>query len=108
MLRSDYDISDEDYYKISNPFEECVVRYIKDNFIYDYMAYYISTGYRMDSLWKGSLLGVFNAAIDDLCRIEFGAIADVEKLKCILREKYNLLLTSDVELEIEEIQKEEQ
>ncbi len=103
MIRSDFDISEEDYDKISIPFGNALDEYLRDNFIYDYVAFYIAMGYKMDVLFAGSLSGVFNAAIDSVCDIKFGSTEDIERLKAILKDKYNLLLTSDTHLEIEEI-----
>ncbi len=103
MIRSDFDISEEDYDKISIPFGNALDEYLRDNFIYDWMAFYIARGYQMDALFKGTLSGVFNAAIDSVCDIKFGSTEDIERLKAILKDKYNLLLTSDTHLEIEEI-----
>lgn len=103
MIRSDFDISDEDFDKISKPFAEAITRYVKDNFIYEYMAFYISSGYKMSALFEGALSGTFNAAIDEFCDVRFGSAEDIERLKVILKDKYNLLLTSDTRLEIEEI-----
>lgn len=103
MIRSDFDISEEDYDKISIPFGNALDEYLRDNFIYDYVAFYIAMGYKMDVLFAGSLSGVFNAAIDSVCDIKFGSAEDIERLKAILKDKYNLLLTSDTHLEIEEI-----
>lgn len=108
MIRSDFDISDEDFNKVCQPFMDEIKRYVKDNIIYEYMAFYIATGYDKDALFKGTLSGVFNAAIDELCEIDFGSCDDIKILKSILQEKYNLLLTSDTNLEIEEIQKQDQ
>lgn len=108
MIRSDFDISDEDFNKVCQPFMDEIKRYVKDNIIYEYMAFYIAVGYQKDALFKGTLSGVFNAALDDLCEIDFGSSADIKKLKSILQDKYNLLLTSDTNLEIEEIQKQDQ
>ncbi len=103
MIRSDFDISEEDYDKISIPFGNALDEYLRDNFIDDYVAFYIAMGYKMDVLFAGSLSGVFNAAIDSVCDIKFGSTEDIERLKAILKDKYNLLLTSDTHLEIEEI-----
>lgn len=108
MIRSDFDISDEEFDKVSKPFVDEIKKYIRDNIIYEYMAFYIAAGYNKDALFKGTLSGVFNAALDDLCELDFGSSADVAILKSILQEKYNLLLTSDTNLEIEEIQKQDQ
>ena len=100
MIRTDYDICNEDYDKISIPFDSTINKYIKDNLLDDFIAFYIAKGYQMDALFKGSL--------DSLCNIKFGSAEDISRIKTILRDKYNLLLTSDTELEIEEIVKEEQ
>ena len=103
MIRSDFDISEEDYDKVSIPFGDALDEYLRNNFICDWMAFYIARGYQMDALFKGTLSGVFNAAIDSICDIKFGSTADIERLKAILKDKYNLLLTSDTHLEIKEI-----
>lgn len=108
MIRTDYDISDKDFEKINQPFMEDITKYVRDNFIFDYLAYYIATGYRKDALWAGKLSGLFNGAIDELCGLQFGTTEDIERLRTILKDKYNLLLTSDVDLEIEEIEKQDQ
>lgn len=108
MIRSDFDISDEDFAEINLPFTEDVHQYLRENFIFEYIAYYIATGYRKDALWAGKLSGLFNSAIDDLCGLQFGLNGDIERLRTILKEKYNLLLISDEDLEIEEIQKQDQ
>lgn len=73
MIRSDFDISDEDFYKVSKPFVDEIKKYIGENIIYEYMAFYIATGYKKDALFKGTLGGVFNAALDDLCELDFGS-----------------------------------
>ena len=103
MIRSDFDISEEDYDKISIPFGNALDEYLRDNFIYDWMAFYVAKGYQMGALFEGTLSGVFNAAIDSVCDNKFGSAEDIERLKAILKDKYNLLLTSDTHLEIEEI-----
>lgn len=108
MIRNDFDISDEDFEKISKPFIEDIHQYVRENFIFEYLAYYIATGYRKDALWAGKLSGLFNGAIDELCGLQFGTNEDIEGLRTILKDKYNLHLTSDIDLEIEEIQKQDQ
>lgn len=105
MIRSDFDISEEDYDKISIPFGNALDEYLRDNFIYDWMAFYVAKGYQMDALFEGTLSGIFNAALDSLCSLQFGSDEDIKKLKAILKDKYDLLLTSDKDLEIEEIRK---
>lgn len=105
MIRMDYEISDEDFEKVNQPFIEDIHQYLRENFIFEYLPYYIDTGYRKDALWAGKLSGLFNGAIDELCGLQFGLNGDIERLREILKDKYNLLLTSDVDLEIEDISK---
>ena len=105
MIRMDYEISDEDFEKVNQPFIEDIHQYLRENFIFEYLAYYIATGYRKDALWASKLSGLFNGAIDELCGLQFGLNGDIERLRAILKNKYNLLLTSDEDLEIEEISK---
>ncbi len=103
MFRTDFDITDEEFEKVSKPFTDAVDDYLQNNFILDYIAFYLATGFRKSALFKGTLSGVFNAAIDELGDLKFGSDEDIRKLKGILQDKYHLLLTSDTDLEIEEI-----
>ncbi len=105
MIRKDFDIDDDEFEKVSKPFTDAVDDYLQKNFILDYIAFYIATGFRKSALFKGTLSGVFNAAIDELGDLQFGSANDIERLREILKDKYNLLLTSDTDLEIEEIRK---
>ena len=45
MIRTDYDISDEDFEEVNQPFIEDIHQYVRENFIFEYLAYYIATGY---------------------------------------------------------------
>ncbi len=105
MFRTDFDISDDEFEKVSKPFTDAVDDYLQKNFILDYIAFYIATGFRKSALFKGTLSGVFNAAIDELGDLQFGSANDIERLREILKNQYNLLLTSDTDLEIEDIRK---
>lgn len=105
MIRNDFDIDDDEFGKVSKPFTDAVDDYLYNNFILDYIAFYIATGFRKSALFKGTLSGVFNAAIDELGDLQFGSVNDIERLREVLKDKYNLLLTSDTELEIEDIRK---
>lgn len=105
MIRKDFDMDDDEFEKVSKPFTDAVDDYLQKNFILDYIAFYIATGFRKSALFKGTLSGVFNAAIDELGDLQFGSANDIERLREVLKGKYNLLLTSDTDLEIEEIRK---
>ena len=50
MIRMDYDISDEDFEEVNQPFIEDIHQYVRNNFIFEYLAYYIATGYQNDAL----------------------------------------------------------
>lgn len=103
MLRTDFDISDEDFEKVNQPFAGAIDNYIKETFLDEYIAFYIATGYNMDALFVGKLSGTLNAAVDSLCDIKYGTKEDLDRLKNILKDKYHLLLKDDVELDIEEM-----
>ncbi len=105
MFRTDFDMDDDEFEKVSKPFTDAVDDYLQKNFILDYIAFYIATGFRKSALFKGTLSGVFNAAIDELGDLQFGSTNDIERLREVLKNQYNLLLTSDTDLEIEEIRK---
>ena len=91
MIRMDYDISDEDFEEVNQPFIEDIHQYVRNNFIFEYLAYYIATGYRNDALWAGKLSGLFNGAIDELCGLQFGLNGDIERLREILKDSFNYL-----------------
>ncbi len=102
MIRTSMDdISDEEFDKIVFPFDEAITKYI-DNMVYDYMAYYIATGYKMSAIWNSSLKAHCNSSMDNISSIDN---FDYNKIKEILKEKYKLKIVNDEQLEIEEIKK---
>lgn len=90
MLRNDYDISDEEFGKIMEPFEAALCNYIANNFIYDYLAFYIATGYRMDALWDGDLVGHVNSAFDSICDVEYKYGLDYKHLKKVIKKQIRI------------------
>ena len=69
-MRRDYEIDEETFDKIMDKFESELFKYIKDTFLYDYIAFYIAKGIELDALWEGNFSGKVNAAMDTLCSLE--------------------------------------
>jgi len=102
MFRTDFDISDEEFSAVVEPHNQAIDKYLKDNVVYDFVAYYLATGYKMGALWESSLLGHFNGAIESLCGVSFKNQSDVDELKEILKKKYGLIITNDNPLQFKE------
>ena len=101
MLRNDFNISDDEFYKITKPFEEALTKYILNTFIYEYLAFYISKGVELNALWEGNLKGHIYAAFDSIYEIEYKNKLDYNILKNTLKEKYNINLTNNKPIKIE-------
>lgn len=94
MFRNDFkSISDDEFVKICEPFDDKIDDYILNNILYDFVAFYIATGYQLNSLWEGRLRAHVNSAIETLSGIEFKKTFDDERLAKILEEKYGLVIT---------------
>ena len=108
MIRNNFDVSDDEFHAIVEPFDKEIKKYIKENILYDYLAFYLATGYNLDALWEGILVAHLNSAIDDLCAIHFRNDFDYSLVNKILKEKYNLEIINDTPLEIQSIKKQDQ
>lgn len=99
------DITDEEYENIVIPFEESIDKYIRDNIIDDFVAFYIATGYKQEALWDDNLKIMYNSAVEDLCSASNVKIHNYKKLGKILENKYGLRIINENPLELEEIKK---
>lgn len=102
MFRMDYDISDEEFNAIVEPHNQVVDKYLKDNVVYDFVAFYLATGYKMGALWESSLLAHFNSAIESISGVTFKNQSDAEILRKILKKKYGLIITNESPLQFKE------
>ena len=85
-----------------NDFNDAVKKYVINNFLYDYVAFYIATYYKMDAMWECKMEQEVNSALCSLCNFE-GTELDYEKIKHILRTKHQINITNEIPLEIEEL-----
>lgn len=86
-------INDYDFNRIVGPFNTEITNYLT-NRINDYVAYYIATGFNMDALWDSKFNLICNDAIETLSQIDSNSY-DIDKVKMILENKYNLKLIQD-------------
>ena len=96
------DITDDEFNSIVAPFDNKIYEHISKNILDEFIAYFISTGYEMNALWDGKLDLTIGGAIEMLAQMD-NSKCDVNKIKSILEEKYKLKITSDIPLEIEEL-----
>ena len=103
MIRHDCsDIDEETFLNYVVPASDTVKKYVIDNFLYDYVAFYLATYYKMDAMWECKMEQEVNSALCSLCNYENTEL-DYEKIKNILREKYQINITNEITLEIEEL-----
>lgn len=103
MIRNDYDLSDEDFDNVIKPFDKALREYV-NNFVHEYLAFYLATGFKLDALWEGTLSGHISSALDGLCEIPIND-SDVSKVREIMKNKYSLILTDNEQIEILDIKK---
>lgn len=102
MFRKDFEIiPDDEFVKLVEPHNIALAEYIKENILYDFVAFYIAKGYELDALWEGNLTAHVNSAIEHLSAIEFKNLYDYNLLKKVLEEKYNLIVVNDKPLQVE-------
>ncbi len=83
-------VSEEEFEKLVLPHDKKIDEYLKE-ISYDYVAFYLASGYELSALWEGPLRTHVNSALQVFCDPEslFNDF-DYEKLEKILEEKYNL------------------
>ena len=94
-------INDYDFNRIVESFDNEITNYL-NNRINDYVAYYIATGFNMDALWDSNFNLICNDAIETLSQIDSNSY-DIDKVKMIIEDKYNLKVMQDKPIVIEEI-----
>lgn len=105
MIRTDMDdVSDDEFFDVIRPCEEMVTNYVKDSFLNQYIAFHIAIYYRGNAIWKQSFSNQVSTAIEDLSQFTNGD-CNYDLIKKILEETYELKVTSESPLEIEDIKK---
>lgn len=107
MIRTDYnDITNNIFLKSIVQLDDLVDKYIKDNFIHAFAAFYIANGYRLSAIWKENLTQILYEKMDSIILSDFVNDIDYNKLKEILETEYKIILTNIFPLEIIEAEKE--
>ena len=88
--RNRKDITDEEFLNIIVPFENVLEEYFINNIIYEFVAFYLSKGYEMSSLWECPLQHQINSAIETLAGIRIKNKFNNNKLHKILKDKYSI------------------
>ena len=92
-------VSDEEFLKIIEPHGKAIDNYL-ENIIYDFVAFYLAKGYELSALWETGLINHVNSAIESFSAIQFKKDFNYNKLKAILKNKYNLVITNEVMLDM--------
>ena len=108
MIRTDFDVSDEEHSKVILAHDKVLHKFVKDNFLHEFCAFYLATGYRMDAIWEGDLDALLYGATDGLIMSWFIKELDHNKLKSILKNEYGIIITNETPLEIVDTKKEDQ
>lgn len=78
-------------------------RYIEDNVVAQYVAFYIFSAYNLNALWRCSFMQHFNSAIDTF-NVDFENIDKiVADVKQILKDQYSLEIVQEKQLKLKEI-----
>lgn len=104
MFRTDFnEISDDDFVKVVRPHDKEIDKYIRDNILYEFIAFYLARGYELNALWQGSLEAHANSAIESMSGIQFRSNYDYKRLKKVLKDKYGYLIVNDNPLDLKKI-----
>lgn len=104
-LRNDYGISDEDFDKVSEPFNNDLDSWFLKHrdLIEDFTAFYIASGIKHNALWEGSFSGLINSAVDTLAGFFVDINLNRERLNKILADKYDLKVVEDNPMKFKKI-----
>lgn len=102
--KSNGDITDEEFEKIIVPFDNNVTDYILKYILYDFVAFYIASGYERSVFSGTSLRTEFNTAVEVLGSCDSIQYFDSKKIDDILQTKFSLRIVSESPLELEKIE----
>ncbi len=96
-LRNDFDITDEDFEKLTKPFDDELDSWFEKHrdIIEDFTAFYIAKGIKYNTLWNGSFIGLINGAVETLSSYFVGVNINRERLNTLLSEKYGIVVVKD-------------
>lgn len=86
-------LSDKKMKEICGPFYAVAEKYIEDNILYQYAAFWFATQYEMNAMWEYPLEVHKTDIVNSLCDIDRFKF-DLHKLDKELNEKYSLIIVS--------------
>jgi len=104
-LRNDFEVSEDVFDEIVHDFDSGCDEWFLNNrqIIDEFIAFYISSGIKHNALWRGSIDGLINGAVETLAGYIVSESVDMDALNKILLEKYQLKLTNENPAEFEEL-----
>ena len=101
MRAIDFDnMSDEEFAKMFEEFDNKMDKFLEqDDFFNRFVAYFIAEEYKQELLPNDSFEVIIRTAIDTLSVIQ----TDKDKIKSYLKNKYNLEVTNEDNLELKEL-----
>ena len=88
------DISDEEFEELIEPFGDACYRYLHDDILPGYVAFYLATGVQMKILFSNTYRIHINSAAD-VFNIKYDYEFVKNKVTSILSEKYHLKVVSE-------------
>lgn len=93
------DITDEEFAKLIEPFEDECYKHLHDNLLPEYVSFYLATGFKMNSLSCNTYKIHINSAAD-VFNIKYNYEFVKNKVTSILSEKYRLRVISEEPLDL--------
>lgn len=98
------DITDKECKEIISPYIKNIDEYIKNSFLYDFVAFCIASGYERNALWQTNLLTEYNTALEHLSDLHSLNAYNSAKIKKRLKVTHSLEVISENPLEVKKIQ----
>ncbi len=91
-LRTDYDVPDDIWEADCKPFDDAIDSWLDNhiNVLEEFIAFYIATGIKDNSLWNGTFSGLINSAVDTCCQHYDSDDINVDNVIKSLLEKHNI------------------
>lgn len=96
------DISDEEFEELIEPFGDACYRYLHDDILPEYIAFYLAEGVKLKALFSNTYRIHINSAAD-VFNIKYDYEFVKNKVTRILAEKYHLRVISEDPLNFEEV-----
>lgn len=97
------ELTDDEFEKLIIPFDKNIDAYIQEYILYDFIAFYIASGWEREVLSQNDLKTECNTATDVLSNVSNIKEYDFEKLKKLLEVRFSLKIISESPLELEKI-----